>query len=138
MTDRSRARLALLLLIVGIMAVGAIAITLRPTITKDTWANKDDEAMTILKNCNIPGTQVSIIRLTGDYLDAAKASGSFIEFEGWYAFQVSGPLYEAGVGYKANGVRQTAKWDVDLSLRKIKPRNQIAFIFCGNNDLLIY
>jgi hypothetical protein len=99
---------------------------------------RDDEVVEIVKRCPIPGTDGNVLQLTSGYLEMAKASGNFIEFEGWYAFQVGGSLYEAGVGYKVNGVRKTGKWDVDLPRRTMKPRNQEAFIFSGNNDLLYY
>jgi len=105
---------------------------------RDTWAGRDDEVVRILKSAKIPGTKGNVLQLTSGYLELLKRSGNFIEFEGWYAFQVSGPLYEAGVGFKVNGGSKTARWDVDLQRRTIKPRNQEAFIFSGNNDVLRY
>lgn|GEM_PF-1510879 len=142
MTDRSKARWTLLLLLACLIGGGSTLIIFAPAveIKEDVWANRDDEVVTILKSCNIPGTQITIMRRTGNYLGAAKTSGNFIEFEGWYAFQVysNKPVYEAGVGYKANGIRRTAKWDVDLSQKTVRPRNQMAFIFSGNNDVLVY
>jgi hypothetical protein len=104
----------------------------------EPWQGWDDKVVEILKGCEIPGTKGNVLQLTSGYLEMAKAGGNFIEFEGWYAFQVSDSLYEAGVGYKVNGIRKTARWDVDLVRRTIKPRNQEAFIFGGNNDLLRY
>jgi hypothetical protein len=104
----------------------------------DHWAGKDDEVVEIVKRCKIPGTKGDVLQLTTGYLEIAKAQGNFIEFEGWYASQIRDSLYEAGVGYKVNGVSKTAKWDVNLSGRTIKPRNQEAFLFGGNSDLLHY
>jgi len=104
----------------------------------DHWAGKDDEVVEIVKRCKIHGTKGDVLQLTTGYLEIAKAQGDFIEFEGWYAFQVKDSLYEAGVGYRVNGTSKTAKWDVNLSEKTIKPRNQEAFIFAGNNDLLHY
>jgi hypothetical protein len=147
MTERSKAALMLVTFIVFVcVALGFFLILgskerqdkIETREKPDLWAGKDDEVVEIVKRCKIPGTKEDVLQLTAGYLEIAKAQGNFIEFEGWYAFQVKDSLYEAGVGYKVNGVSKTAKWDVNLSEKTIKPRNQEAFIFAGNNDLLRY
>ena len=141
MKKESKIRWILLLFTAGIMfLIWATLIQKSPEQDneKDIWAKRANQAIRLVKTCKLPGTDGTILQLTTGYLDMVKTSGKVIEFEGWYAFQVNGSLYEAGVGYMANGVRMTAKWDIDLSQKTIKPRNQEALIFSGNNDLLSY
>lgn len=97
---------------------------------------KDDEAVETVKRCKIPGTNSDVIQLASFYFDTAKSMGSFIEFDGWAGFQVSGPLYEVVVAWKVNGEKKKARWDVDFAAKTIKPKNQEAFIFSGKKDLL--
>ena len=105
--------------------------------TKEASFNgKDDEAVETVKRCKIPGTKGDVIQLASGYFDMAKSMGSFIEFEGWAGFQVSGPLYEVVVAWKANGEKKKARWDIDFVAKTIKPKNQEAFIFSGKNELL--
>lgn len=147
MNERTGALLKLLGIVLFICVVGFGGLLLLPKGHKENaetrheaepWSGKDDEVVKIVKRCEIPGTEGSVLQLMAGYLELAKTQGNFIEFEGWYAFQVRGSLYEAGVGYKVNGLTKTAKWDVDLFQKTLKPRNQEAFIFSGNNDLLHY
>lgn len=109
-----------------------------PRISRDVWAGRDDKVIEIVQSTKIPGTEGTLLQLVSGYMEILKREGNFIEFEGWYAFQVREELYEAGVGFKINSERKTARWDVNLEDRTIRPLNQEAFIFSGNNDVLHY
>lgn len=102
------------------------------------YDNKDREAVDVVKYCLVPGAQKDVFRMVTFYLDTAKSMGSFIEFEGWAGFQVSGPIYEVFVAWKANNESKKARWDVDFEKNTIKIKNQEAFIFSGKNDFLTF
>jgi hypothetical protein len=106
------------------------------TPTLNQQADRDAEAVEVVKRCKIPGTKGDVLTLASGYLEIAKEAGSFIEFEGWAGFPVSSSLYEVDVAWKANGADKIARWDVDFKTKTIKPKNQEAFIFSGNKDLL--
>lgn len=145
MRDRLKAQLTILLVLIVSLSVGAwlVGVVLpeysQKELSRQSAQTKTEaEVLEIIKNCNVPATDWDVLHVSIGHLERAKLQGNLIEFEGWYAFPIRDSLYEAGFGYKMNGIRKTARWDVDLSNRTIRPRNQEAFILTGNNDLLQY
>ncbi|MGE5554247.1 MAG: hypothetical protein ACM3XZ_10110 [Betaproteobacteria bacterium] len=94
----------------------------------DPYANRDREAIAYVQGHINPGGETVLAKMQAT-VALAMVAGTFVQVEGWSAYQESGSMYHVSFSFKAADVENKAEWEVDVANGQVEPKNQLGYTF---------
>jgi hypothetical protein len=114
----------------GLLALGTIGfIWFIATQLAVGWEDREDEALKMVKELQLPGMKHDLSDSTIEIGNAARASGQFVGQFSWSSSQVEGPMYSVKLTWMEGSQHKRAEWNVDLENQKIAPAGPTATEF---------
>ncbi len=96
-----------------------------PLIIGEKWANKQNDAIEVVKNMKPNGTE-SLYDMIRAFSLKAKENDFFVGEFSWSAIQREGPEYEVTLLWTEGQAKKVAIWRVNLDNKEIRPQGEAA------------
>lgn len=110
----------------GLFAIGFAWYVGAPLILGERWADKQPQAIQLVRDFKPTGASASLYDMLRDYQLKAKEQGLFIGEMSWDAIQRDGPEYEVTLLWTEGQTKKVALWRVNLESREVRPQGNEA------------
>jgi len=112
--------------VLGIFAVCFAWYVGAPLIMGERWAQKNDQAIELVKNMQPPGQTSSLYDMIRAYSLRMKDNDVYVGEFSWDALQKQGPEYEVTLLWTEGNKKNVALWRVNLEKSEIRPQGNVA------------
>jgi len=112
--------------VLGIFAIGFAWYVGAPLIMGERWAQKNDQAIELVKNLKPQGADTSLYDMIRAYSLRMKDNNVYVGEFSWDALQKQGPEYEVTLLWTEGNKKRVALWRVNLETKDIRPQGNEA------------
>lgn len=112
--------------VLGIFAVCFAWYVGAPLIMGERWAQKNDQAIELVKSFQPPGSDKSLYDMIRGYSLRMKDRDVYVGEFSWDALQKQGPEYEVTLLWTEGNKKRVALWRVNLETQDIRPQGNEA------------
>jgi hypothetical protein len=112
--------------VLGIFAIGFAWYVGAPLIMGERWAQKNDQAIELVKSSKPEGSPESLYDMIRAYSLRMKDTDVYVGEFSWDALQKQGPEYEVTLLWTEGTKKRVALWRVNLQTNDIRPQGNEA------------
>lgn len=112
--------------LLGLFALGFAWHVGAPLILGEKWADKQNNAIQLVKDFKPAGAPAALYDMLRDYQLKAKERDIFIGEMSWSAIQRDGPEYEVTLLWTEGQTKKVALWRVNLENKDVRPQGNEA------------
>ena len=112
--------------VLGLFAIGFAWYVGAPLIMGERWAQKNDEAIELVKNLKPGGSESTLYDMIRAYSLNMRNNDVYVGEFSWDALQKLGPEYEVTLLWTEGNKKHVALWRVNLQNKDIRPQGNVA------------
>jgi hypothetical protein len=112
--------------VLGIFAAAFAWYVGAPLIMGERWAQKNDQAIDLVKNTKPAGGETSLYDMIRDYSLTMRGQEVYVGEFSWDALQKMGPEYEVTLLWTEGNKKRVALWRVNLETSDVRPQGNEA------------
>jgi len=112
--------------VLGLFAAGFAWYVGAPLIMGERWAQKNDQAIDLVKNTKPVGAETSLYDMIRDYSLIMREGKVYVGEFSWDALQKMGPEYEVTLLWTEGNKKRVALWRVNLETNDVRPQGNEA------------
>jgi hypothetical protein len=112
--------------VLGLFAIGFAWYVGAPLIMGERWAQKNDEAIELVKSMKPDNSESTLYDMIRAYSLNMRNNDVYVGEFSWDALQKQGPEYEVTLLWTEGNKKNVALWRVNLENKEIRPQGNIA------------